>query len=196
MFTEAEEIKIVSVKSTIKMETESFLYQLGSFYSKGVLEDTLKNIFISGGCIASLLQGEKVNDYDLYFKTETVMNDIRMIYTKTSLKDQIEDVSENYREALGTDGKLITENAITLKNGVQLITKHFGHPDKLRKTFDYVHCMPYYDFAEDKLYISRVQYDAIINKKLIWNMSETDNGFPDIVGNFRELKFKKRGYTW
>lgn len=196
MFTEAEEIKIVSVKSTIKMETESFLYQLGSFYSKGVLEDTLKNIFISGGCIASLLQGEKVNDYDLYFKTEVVMNDIKMIYTKTSLKEQVEDVSENYREALGEDGKLITENAITLKNGIQLITKHFGHPDKLRKTFDYVHCMPYYDFSDDKLYISRQQYDAIINKKLIWNMTETDGAFPKINGHFRELKFKKRGYTW
>lgn len=196
MFTEAEEIKIKSVKEMIKIETESFLNQLSEFYSIGVFEDTVKSIFISGGCIASLLQGEKVNDYDLYFKNEDVMKDIKMIYTKTSLKEQVQDVSENYREVFGEDGKLITENAITLKNGVQLITKHFGHPDKLRKTFDYVHCMPYYDFEEDKLYISRVQYDAIINKKLIWNMTETDGAFPKIAGHFREFKFKKRGYTW
>ena len=198
MFTEAEQIKIKSVKEMIKIETESFLNQLCDFYSVEVFEDTVKNIFVSGGCIASLIQGEKVNDYDLYFKNEDVMNDIKMIYTKTSLKEQVEDVSENYREVLGQDGKLITENAITLKNGVQLIMRHFGSPEEVRKTFDYVHCMPYYDFAEDKLYISRIQYDAIIWKKLVVNQQMSSNlaHFQKLTAFSRVDKFKKRGYRW
>lgn len=192
MFTEAEKIKIKSVKEMIKIETEVFMDTLDEYCSNEVQDKVIQNIFISGGCISCLINGDKVNDYDLYFKDENVMNDIKNLFVKTSLKEQIEDVSENYREVLGQDGKLITENAVTLKNGIQLITKHFGHPDKIRKTFDFVHCMPYYNFADDKLYISRVQYDAIVNKKLI-TLKENYN---PIVGMSREEKFKKRGYTW
>lgn len=191
MFTEAEQIKIKFVKEIIKLETESFLHQLADYFPDSVMHKIVQNIFISGGCITSLIHGEKVNDYDLYFKDEDTMFNIKNLFTN-QLKEQIEDVSENYREVLGVDGKLITENAITLKSRIQLITKHFGEPDNIRKTFDFVHCMPYYDFAVDKLYISRIQYDAIINRKMI---SQKEN-FNHFIGTSRVEKFKKRGFTW
>lgn len=182
MFTEEETNKILAVKEIVKMELESLLYSI-EIYSDGG-----KDIYVSGGCFASLLQGGTPNDYDVYFRTEKSMNSVKNVFVNI-LKDDIEDVSENYREFLGKDGKLITENAITLKNKFQLILKHYGEPEILRKTFDFVHCMPYYDNQEDKLYISRFQYDAIVNKKLIMNDGNT---FPP----HRMDKFKKRGYTW
>ena len=36
-------------------------------------EDIAQHIIVSGGCITSLLQGEKVNDYDVYFTDKAVL---------------------------------------------------------------------------------------------------------------------------
>lgn len=38
--------------------------------------DVAENTFITGGCIASLLLGEKVNDYDIYFKRQDILLDV------------------------------------------------------------------------------------------------------------------------
>ena len=84
-------------------------------------------------------------------------------------KDLIEDVNEKY-DIQGHDGKMITTNAVTFKNRVQIILK--ANADH-RKTFDFIHTMPYYDFADKKYFISEQQYMAIKDKKMVKNPNHT-----------------------
>jgi hypothetical protein len=102
--------------------------------------------------------------------------------------NNVAEFDEKYRFAT-VDGKMITENAITLKNGLQLITKHYGQPDQIRATFDFVHCKPYWDSLTTNLYISREQYDLNVNKKLKCNGE-------NFAEQWRIEKYKERGFTW
>ena len=145
---------------------------------------------MSGGCIASLLQGEDPKDFDIWFTSKLVADPIINLYTNDgSYKNDVKDVDPKYRDSVGIDGKLITENAITLKDDLQLITKNYGTPDEIRKSFDFVHCMPYYIPSEDKLYISREQYDCCVNRILRVNNK-------DSVIMSREMKFYERNYRY
>jgi hypothetical protein len=154
----------------------------------GPYEKRLFNWYVSGGCIASLLRGEEPNDYDIYFSSRETMDHVVALVTGSpDLKAHILDVEEKYREVMGKDGKCITENAITMKNGLQFITKHCGAPDTVRNTFDFVHCMPMYSFDSKRLYISEEQYQCCVNKVLIVNEQKN-------VTQQRIDKFIKLGY--
>lgn len=152
----------------------------------GPYEKRLADWYVSGGCIASLLRGEEPNDYDVYFLNQESMNHVVALITGSpDLMRHVADIEEKYREVKGKDGKCITENAITMKNGLQLITRHCG--SKVRHTFDFVHCMPKYHFDDHRLYISEEQYNCCMNKILVVNEQE----------NFTQQrydKFIKLGY--
>lgn len=155
----------------------------------GPYEKQLDNWFVSGGCIASLLRGETPNDYDIYFATKETMDHMVALITQSpELKQHIADVDEKYRDVMGKDGKCITENAITMKNGLQFIVKHYGRDDDIRSTFDFVHCMPVYTFWDKRLRISEEQYDCCVKKILKVNNKEN-------VTDKRIAKFKALGYT-
>jgi hypothetical protein len=182
-FTNLESIKILDTKEKVRKAVEELDMTLRKLQMR-------PQYFVTGGCIGSLLRNEVPNDYDVYFLTEGAVNLISNLYKHDeSYKNEVEVYDEKYREYNGVDGRLITENAITLKNKIQLITKHYGSPDAVRKTFDFVHCMPYFDPVTDKLYISRQQYDLCVNKKLLVN--NIDNVTPH-----RKNKFFERGWTW
>lgn len=145
-----------------------------------------ESAYIAGGITASLLQGEHPKDIDIYFRNAFSMADAVSALRK--LTQYIKDVDDKYRDTVGRDGKMITERSITMSTGHSFITMHHGHPDDVRRTFDYLHCTPYYDIGTDKLYISEAQYIAATQKIL-----EVNN--PATFTNLRENKFVKRGYT-
>lgn len=185
-FSPLEIAQILGVKSSIKEGILDFrltLKKLG-----GNMEQCY---FVSGGCIGSFLRGEEVNDYDVYFFDGTRARIVVSLYMNDdSYKNEVAEVNEKYRDIIpNVDGKLITENAITLKNKTQLITKLYGEPAEVRKTFDFVHCMPYYDSRDDKLYISREQYNLNLAKKMKVNNN-------DALSSHRQAKFIERGWTW
>lgn len=142
-------------------------------------------MFLAGGSIASLLQGEDPKDWDLYFKDPKPMADLATHLN--SFNDSIADVEEKYREVYGLDGKMITNKAITMKAGYSFITMQYGSPETIKSTFDYLHTTSHYDLLEGKLYISPAQYDACVNKKLIANN-------PSVLKTYRTEKFINRGY--
>jgi len=129
--------------------------------------------FVSGGCIGSLLRDEEPNDYDVFFYSKHGCDIITNLYINDpSFKNEVECWDEDYR-GQKTDERMITENAVTLKNKVQLIIKNCGEPQEVRQTFDFVHCLPYYDTRTDKLYISREQFNLCIFKSLKNNDANT-----------------------
>ena len=181
-FTATESANILLAKKFILDKLETFNLTIGKI---GAMMQ--HSYFLSGGAIGSLLRGDDPNDYDIYFFYET---DAKMVFNlyenDASYTREVKVWDQKYRDAQVGD-MMITENATTLKNGIQLIRKHYGQPGTIRKTFDFVHCMPYYDPEVDSLFISREQYDCCVNKVL-----KTNGVNPE---SWRTEKFIQRGYT-
>lgn len=161
LFSNLEEMNILAAKQKIHGKLHDFILTISKLH-----QNFSKCYFVSGGCIGSLLRKEEPNDYDIYFFSKLKGDAVVSMYKNDpAYKDEVSEWDEKYRDA-PVGQKMITENAVTLKNKLQLITKHFGEPQELRKSFDFVHCMPYYDSRDGKLYISREQYDLCVNKLL------------------------------
>ena len=139
------------------------------------------DLFLSGGAIASLLQGDEPKDLDIYSHVS-----LDGLFKTKLIDEHFDDIDNAYGES-EVDGKIVTPNVITMKKGVKFILMQSGTPAQIKKTFDYVHCTPHFSFADNKLYISKKQYDACVNKKLIVNNHTA-------VSNRRIEKFKQRGY--
>lgn len=182
MFDEKDIETIKAAKAHIESKLFDFnltAHKLGVKY--------MLSYFVSGGCIASLIQGEQPKDYDIYFFSEDIAAPIINLYKNDpSYQNEVAVYDEKYRDVITADKRLITENAITLKNGLQLITKHYGEPDDVRNTFDFIHCKPYYDSRNNQLYISPDQFYCCKNKIL--------KTTKDYVDPNRMNKFQKRGY--
>jgi hypothetical protein len=119
-----------------------------------------------------------------FLKVEAIRQNIIELYSA-----DIVDISENYGApgAKGAPALCVTANAITFKNKFQLITLKDYY--SARKTFDFVHCMPYFDFMEDNFFISERQFSIIQQKRLV---SQNPG---NITAPFRIEKFKNRGWT-
>jgi hypothetical protein len=180
LFTPDEVSDILSVKETIEKKCSELIDE-SWWTTKLPWEQTV----LTGGAIASLIQGEIPKDWDVYFlsqKANQIFTQHLMMYT-----DYIADVSENYINHVGQNGKMITGNSITMKNGFSFITMMHGDIATLRKDFDFLHCTPY--FHNNKLYISKKQYLAAKHKVLIQNNPANK------VNLWRVEKFISRGYT-
>jgi len=180
-FTSAEITHIVEVKRIVE------LYVNEVRKSEWAVDYILPwdKMYLSGGAIASVIQGETPKDLDFYFLDELSMRNMEthLLYKVEYIKD----VDEKYRDAVGKDGKMITEKAITMRNGASFITMQFGEPTFVKSSFDYVHCTAHYSLLESKLYISPKQYRACKNKLLIPNSVTSSHA--------RANKFLNRGYV-
>lgn len=164
MFSSIDKLHVLHVKDQIQFN----LYKKMSFLSGFNIYK--EDWFLSGGAIGALIRGEEPNDYDIWFENIVVSHHMINLITSTpTILDQVKELTGNYF-GLEVEGKLITPNAITMKNGLQFITNYQGSPDVVRKNFDFVHCLPYYSLSHKKLYISEQQYMACENKILIPNL--------------------------
>lgn len=194
-FTREETDQILQTKDTLKVFISSSisLYE----WAAGVFNNGLSkpndgistNFYVSGGAIASLLLNEAPKDFDIYCRNESLVGSLQDALIN-NYKDQVKDVDENYREVKcwKVPGKMVTEKSITMNNNMSFIVMQHGEPDKIKATFDFLHCTPHYDIAEDKLYISRAQFDSIKSRTLIVNN-------PDNIVIHRLEKFLTRGWN-
>jgi hypothetical protein len=183
MFSESEKNKILSVK-------ESIIRHVVEMSSQPWMEQTTaidwNNVYLTGGAIASLLQGEVPKDWDFYCQDMTTMYAIRDMLLRH--KDKIKDVDEKYKEFYGEDGKMITSQAVTMDDNSSFITMVTMPASQMKMTFDYLHCTPHYHLVTKTLHISPAQYKAAVEKKLVVNN-------PNTVKEWRTQKFLQRGYT-
>lgn len=145
--------------------------------------DIFKNFsYIAGGCIPSMLLGEYVNDYDIYFHNKNYAKKVKEYYKSLKPSEEILKLKKVYQP------KLITENSINLTDKIQLITKYTGLPHKVTKLFDWQHIKSYFSF-KDGLVLTDDVYKLIIEKELIY----TGSNFP-LSSLLRSRKFIKRGW--
>lgn len=173
------------------------------------------NVYVTGGSIVSLLSGDRVNDYDLYFRTvmsaslvaEHYAREIGEVMVPVINPDRVSikipDVGVYIapkQETIG-DGPLavepfthqvacITSNAVTLTDKIQLILRFVGSPDDVHKNFDFIHCTSYFDYKKNELVIPSEAATAILTKELKYVGSK----YP-LASIIRTRKFINRGWV-
>jgi hypothetical protein len=82
----------------------------------------------------------------------------------------------------------LSDNAITLSDGIQLVVRFYGEPDKIHENYDYIHCTCYWT-PKEGLVCSAEALKAILTKELIYSGSL----YP-ICAMIRIRKFVARGW--
>ena len=191
-FTENERGLIIHVKEGIQKYVESKFEELAPIVGASHLETWIRDTFVvSGGISASMFTRTKVKDIDLYYHSSATVEAINNTFQDNFLNENapwrhfIKDVNPAYMVG-EVNGKMVTANAITLINDMQLI--RLGGVDDCRKIFDFKHCLPVYDLKNKVYKISRNEFDSLTTKKLM-----THHGVPK---DHRVVKFKSRGWDF
>lgn len=77
-------MKAKTIKSVIRKKVDDWLSSIPDEEIRRIAE---KNSIVTGGCIASMLLGEKVNDFDIYFRTHDACRAIANYYVNRFLEN-------------------------------------------------------------------------------------------------------------
>jgi len=149
----------------------------------GRVRITIKSAGIAGDATVE-------EDYD-YFESapeenmERFVNEVAEVLNEADKEKVIEDKDEKkpkYRPIF------LSDNAITLSDGIQLVIRFYGEPDKIHENYDYIHCTCYWT-PKEGLVCSPEALKAILTKELIYSGSL----YP-ICAMIRVRKFVARGW--
>ena len=84
---------------------------------------------------------------------------------------------------------IITSNAITLTEGIQIIIRFYGTPNEIHSNFDFVHATNYWTY-KDGLILKTEALDSILSRQLRYVGSK----YP-LASVIRTKKFIKRGWN-
>jgi hypothetical protein len=186
---EKEELakKLFSIKETLMLTAiKRDLHRL--FHdNRTIMEQQTWNrdrMIIAGGCFASMLKGDTVNDYDVFLLDDDHNTKI-MEYMETKYHDR-DDVRIGSSGYMNNDR--IKKTMFFKESKFQYILTDFKTREELISHFDFKHCRVSYDLMTEKLYITRETMDLILNKEL-------DPSRPDDLPNpWRYDKFYNRGW--
>jgi hypothetical protein len=82
-----------------------------------------------------------------------------------------------------------SENAISLSQKIQLVTRFYGEPNQIHNNYDFAHSMCSYDYSKNELMLHPDALEAILSKTLIYKGSL----YP-VASIFRLRKFINRGW--
>lgn len=202
------------LKKNIKANIEAKIKDWLESISDNALVIKLKeHIIVTGGCITSMVLGEEVNDYDVYIDNANLCKELAQYYISQFTNkdkqswdgcsavidaDRVKIECEYGYIKTGLKEKKIpeyypvcfSENAITLSNDIQIVTRFTGSPDKIHENYDFEHTKAVYYSGDMSLSIPESVYDCIINKTLRYSGSK----YP-LCSLFRMRKFIKRGWN-
>lgn len=143
-----------------------------------------KRAFIAGGALTSALTNKKINDFDIYFRTEEECQEVIDFFTS----------SDNYKCVATTDNAVTFEFSIfTEKIIIQLIrAKHLINEciyDTI-SSFDFTINMAAYDLLSDNIIAHVDFYKDNMKRKLVFN----ENTLYPIISMHRAIKYMERGY--
>jgi hypothetical protein len=87
----------------------------------------------------------------------------------------------------------LTDNALTLTNGIQLITRWTGTPDKIHETFDFVHTTNYFTYQEGLVFRPEAMKSLLTNELRYGAFGTGGTQYP-VAALFRARKFIERGW--
>jgi len=198
-------MKIKTIEKAIDAKLEEWVASVSDASVKKAIRE---NAIITGGCIASMLINDEVNDFDVYFRTrESValvakyyVGQLGILASGVVVSEEKEDRIEIFISSSGVlqveadeqkPYSLIyaTSNALTLSNKVQIVLRFYGEPSVIHENYDFVHCTNYWTHAEG-LVLKEKALASLITKELIYVGSK----YP-VCSIIRTRKFIKRGFT-
>lgn len=198
IITEKVDEWIASIKEEIKKDSKKKA-KFGEKFS----DEIRPHIIVTGGCITSMLLNEEPNDFDVYIDDMEICKKVAEFYRPSGA-----DVAESekgikfFSESIGrklfekkkdkskTSVKVlcVTDNAITLSNNIQIITRFVGNPEEVHKNFDFVHTKNYWH--QEKLVLNPESIESILTKELKY----VGSLYP-VSSIFRMKKFVARGWS-
>ena len=171
--------------------------QVAEYYLKDLMKTSDGNGMVSRIGVSQTGQGLRLmiksagvagpeNPETGYEYFELSGNDPSRYFDKTVFKN-------NLRKAKNKEGQylllLATDNAISLSDDVQLITRFVGNPEKIHENFDFEHTKSYWT-SSTGLVINHQSLELIMSRTLKY----TGSMFP-LCSMFRLRKFLKRGWS-
>lgn len=190
------ENKINSWLKTIEGEIKKDLKKKNEF-GENFHAEISSHIMVTGGCITSLLLGEEVNDFDVYFDSIEICEKVLKFYSfhnseikesKNGLNLFVDFFKASKKNSPSVFVLSATSNAITLSNDIQIITRFVGTPEEIHKNFDFVHTKNYW--YKNKLVLNQDALESIITKELRY----VGSLYP-VSSIFRLKKFVARGWS-
>lgn len=220
--------KAKTIKTVLNQKVNDWLNSLPA----DLCETVRKDVIVTGGCITSMLQGVKINDFDIYLKTQSSALALARHYAAlipgystvevrteeiTNIKGETESRVINFIGSSGVAGvnpddendasqwldqpeapsvigkylpTFISQNAITLTDDIQIITRFHGEVDHIHKNFDFVHATCCYDHGTGELTLPPRALESTLSKDLYY----TGSLYP-IASLFRVKKFIQRGWS-
>lgn len=254
----AHGLKAKTIKSIIRRKLDAWL---DTITDEGLRDQCRKEAVVTGGCIASMLLGEPVNDFDVYFRTKKTVKAVADYYVKDFLARkkkqggiQIECYVEELKDSAGKDrvriviksagvanvdqgddyayfearpdheagqyvgeafdplsdvkdladgvkeemtggdvspysAAFLSSNAISLSGKVQLVLRFYGDPDTIHESYDFIHCMNYYESGQSSLTLRPEALEALLSRTLVYRGSQ----YP-LCSVIRSRKFVERGW--
>jgi len=202
--------KIESWMNSIVEHAKTMPEPLKTKYCK-LAEGIKTNYIVTGGCIVSMLQQQEPNDFDVYFINAEFVKEIAEYYVEKigsaqDCKVEIQDdggvkiIVKSSGIIRATDAQKkkkkkndfiplsITDNAITLSDGVQFILRFTGSPEEIHKNFDFAHTKCYQ--TSKGIVLDPFALECILTKTLKY----TGSLYP-VSSIIRARKFVRRGWT-
>lgn len=251
--TPAHGLKSKTIKAVLRNKIDQWLATI----EDEALRDTCRReSIVTGGSIASMLLGEDVNDFDVYFRTKATVKAVAEYYVTKfkaqrkkrsgievpmyveELKDlsgsdririvvksagvegsaQREDyqyfengndhdagqyVSEAFEQMVKVEGLddavaedrhafspvFLSSNAISLSGKVQLVLRFYGDPETIHQSYDFAHCMNYWESGTSILTLRQDALEALLSRVLVYHGSK----YP-LCSIIRSRKFIERGW--
>lgn len=251
-------LKSKTIKSVLRNKVNAWL---ATIEDEDLRKACQREAIVTGGSIASMLLGEEVNDFDIYFRTKDTVRRVADYYLAKFQEDRkaqggvpvnmfveelkdtkgkdrvrikvqsagvagagqerdyqyfegsavdhdagdyvseafdplsdVKGVVEGSADQISGEGapyspSFLSSNAISLRGKVQLILRFYGDPEEIHESYDFVHCMNYWESGEGKLTLRADALEALLSRTLVYAGSE----YP-LCSVIRTRKFVKRGW--
>jgi hypothetical protein len=182
------------------------------------------NTYLAGGFVASILSDSKVKDFDFFFSNieyatkfiQRLLNkyvpllklsvsfvedeNIKGLFIGSLQGEDLDNklVSYNNLHKESKDGIIfLSNNAILLKNKIQVVFKFCAEPEVLFNTFDFEHCKVYSRPTSSGLLFSELTFtgkslESLVEKRLIYSPGQSRFCLSALA---RLCKFLNRGWS-
>ena len=135
------------LKRELNMKIDSWLESIEDLK---VRDAASKDVIVTGGSICSMLMGERVNDYDLYFRTKETTQLVAEYYVKSYNKNNKVIVADGVESYIPV---VINEDIANIKGGVEnrivIFMKSAGVCGENQDKYYYFENMPKYYYFEN-----------------------------------------------
>jgi hypothetical protein len=137
MFLTPTQAKFDKIKIHLSQVSEEFL----NLFPDDIKVKLIEGFYIAGGCIYSLYNDKKPNDYDIFLYSKSTGNILSAFFMQYINQFKHGGISLGNYNGLQI---VKTKNAISIGDKFQVILKYAGMPYSVIEAFDFKHNMFYY----------------------------------------------------